>query len=134
MEFTAKWIWKKQKEYNTYNDSIIARKSFRLPTFNNASAAITADSFYRLKINNIWVNDGPGRGWPEHYKYDLIDITSYLIEGDNTVEITARYFGCGDFHRVCQQAGLLAQFDIELAQNENIIIGTNSSWEVIECL
>ena len=107
MRFAAKWIWKKQAEYNTYNDAIVARKKFTLSAFTQASAYVTADSFYRLKINGQWVNDGPSRAWPEHFKYDVIDVTSYLREGRNDIEITARYYGCGDFHRVCQQAGLL---------------------------
>ena len=130
MKLTAKWIWKKQKEYNTYNDSIVARKKFNLSAFTQANAYVTADSFYRLKINDQWVNDGPSRAWPEHYKYDVIDVTSYLKPGENEIEITARYFGCGDFHRVCQQAGLLAQFEVKIAKGKTKTIITDSSWGV----
>ena len=130
MKLVAKWIWKKQSEYNTYNDAIIAQKSFDLPAFTTASAYVTADSFYRLKINGAWVNDGPSRAWPEHFKYDVIDVTSYLREGQNEIEILARYYGCGDFHRVCQQAGLLAQFDVKGADGTTESIITDSSWMV----
>ena len=130
MELTAKWIWKKQRKYNTYNDAVVARKSFTLSPFISANACVTADSFYRLKINGEWVNDGPSRAWPEHFKYDVIDVTSYLREGSNEIEITARYYGCGDFHRVCQQAGLLAQFDIKGTDGRNESIITDSSWKV----
>ena len=130
MKLTAKWIWKKQKEYNTYNDAIIARKTFRISAFTQASAYVTADSFYRLKINGQWVNDGPARAWPEHFKYDVVDVTSYLQKGRNTIEIVARYYGCGDFHRVCRQAGLLAQFDVKKANGTVESIITDSEWEV----
>ena len=130
MKLTAKWIWKKQKQYNTYNDAIVARKTFTLPAFTQADAYVTADSFYRLRINGQWVNDGPARAWPEHFKYDVIDVASYLRKGRNDIEITARYYGCGDFHRVCRQAGLLAQFDVKLANGKTKSIVTDSGWEV----
>lgn len=132
MELNAKWIWKYRKEYNTYNDSIIARKIVVLSAFKDAVVRITADSFYRLEINNHWVNDGPARGWPEHYKYDTIDVSPYLHEGKNSIEIIARYYGSGDFHRVCKQAGLLAQFDINLVEGGRKVVVTDSSWEVSE--
>ncbi len=130
MKLNAKWIWNKRENYNTYNDAIIVKKSFTIGQVIEAKAAISADSYYRLKINGIWVNDGPARGWPEHYQYDLLDISSCLIEGENIIEITARYFGAGDFHRVCKQAGLLAQFEITTTNGQFQVIGTDASWEV----
>jgi len=130
MKLNAKWIWNKRENYNIYNDAIIVRKSFSIDSVIEARAAISADSYYRLKINGLWINDGPARGWPEHYQYDLLDISSCLTEGKNFIEITARYFGAGDFHRVCQQAGLLAQFEITATNGQVKIIVTDASWEV----
>ncbi|OQY31844.1 MAG: hypothetical protein B6241_13030 [Spirochaetaceae bacterium 4572_59] len=132
MKLNAKWIWNKRQNYNTYNDAIIARKCFSLASIIEAQVAVSADSYYRLKINGQWVNDGPARGWPEHYQYDLIDISSYLVKGENSIEITARYFGVGDFHRVCQQAGLLAQLEITGTDGQVKIIGTDASWKVCD--
>ena len=130
MKLTAKWIWKRQQDYNVYNDAIIARKTFKLAAFTQATAYVTADSFYRLYINGQWINDGPARAWPNHYRYDVIDVTSYLRQGDNNIEIVARYYGCGDFHRVCQQAGLLVQFDIRLNKGAVKTVISDSSWQV----
>ncbi len=64
----AKWIWKKQQDYTQYNQTIIARKTFESQDFAKATIKITAVSFYRLYVNERWVNDGPCRSWPEHYQ------------------------------------------------------------------
>ena len=56
MKINASWIWKKQKNYNTYNQTIIAKKDFMLSAFKQADILITADSYYRLYVNDVWVN------------------------------------------------------------------------------
>ena len=73
---------------------------------------ITADSFYRLSVNGQWVADGPCRCWPEHFQYDVLDVSNYLRDGNNQLEIVARYYGVGDFHKVPKRPGLLAQPDV----------------------
>lgn len=127
---TAKWIWKKEQSYNPYNQTIIAKKSFKLNKFHQANIKITADSCYRLFINNQWVNDGPCRSWPEHYQYDEIDISTFLKYGKNEIKIVARYWGTGTFHNVCQQAGLLIELDVELIDGDVQTIISDGSWEI----
>ena len=95
-----------------------------------ATLRITADSFYRLFINGHWVNDGPARSWPEHFQYDVIDATPYLVDGANEIRIIARYYGVGDFHRVPKQAGLLAQLDVQFANGKTTKLSSDGSWEV----
>lgn len=90
---------------------------------------ITADTRYRLSINGKWVNDGPCRSWPDRYQYDVINVKPYLKTGLNKIQITAKYFGVGTFHQVPQQAGLLAQLDIESTDGRPIRIVTDGSWE-----
>ncbi|MEI2725501.1 MAG: alpha-L-rhamnosidase N-terminal domain-containing protein [Verrucomicrobiota bacterium] len=130
--FTAKWIWRASAATNSYNQTIIAQKKFTLGEVRQATLRITADSFYRLFINGQWVNDGPGRSWPEHFQYDVIDATPFLVEGANEIRVVARYFGVGDFHRVPKQAGLLAQLDVTLASGKTNTVGTDGSWDVAD--
>lgn len=130
MELCAKWIWKQQQQYNYYNQTIIARKRFRLSQVSEATIRITADSYYRLYINDEWVNDGPCRSWPEHFQYDQIDVTSYLKAGNNEIKIIARYFGTGDFHHVPQQAGLLVQLDAKLRSGRTKTIISDQTWHI----
>lgn len=131
MKFQAQWIWLKQQDTVVYNQTIIAQKTFRLGAVRKAVCRITADSYYRLYINGQWVNDGPCRCWPEHYQYDEMDVSFYLRPGPNEIKVIARYYGVGDFHRVCQQPGLLAQLDIK-SGGEAMMVGTDATWEVAE--
>ena len=78
------------------------------------------------------MNDGPCRAWPEHYQYDVLDVSSYLRPGENQIRVIARYFGVGDFHRVPKQAGLLAQLDVTLANGNAGLVITDESWEIAD--
>ena len=129
---TAKWIWQAQPDYNIYNQTVVARKIVRLEEVRQAQIRITADTFYRLFINDQWVNDGPCRSWPEHFQYDVLDVSSYLHTGVNEIRVIARYYGCGDFHHVPKQAGLLAQLEIILGNGQTQTIVTDGSWEIAE--
>lgn len=132
LPLTAKWIWQAQPDYHVYNQTIIARKVVTLKPVARATMRITADSYYRLIINDAWVNDGPCRSWPEHYQYDVLDVTSYLREGPNEIRVIARYYGVGDFHKVPQQAGLLAQLDVTSANGKTATLITDRSWDIAE--
>jgi hypothetical protein len=129
---TAKWIWRDGADVHGYNQTVIALKKFEASSVQRAVMRVTADSYYRLSLNGRWVNDGPARTWPNHMQYDELDVTPYLQEGGNEIQIVARYFGVGDFHRVPQQAGLLAQLDIVPKQGDAQTIVTDSTWEIAE--
>ncbi len=127
--WSAKWIWLRQPDYHVYNQTVIARKTFRLDQPDRGLMRITADSFYRLYVNGQWVADGPARCWPEHYQFDELDVSSYLRDGENELRVVARYFGVGDFHRVPKQAGLLAQLDVTAGGKPQTIV-TDGTWEI----
>lgn len=128
----AKWIWRDHQDCKAYNQTIIARKTFRLEKPKTAVLRITADSFYRLTVNGRWVGDGPCRSWPEHFQYDVLDVTPHLRAGENEISIVARYYGVGDFHHVPKQAGLLAQLDVTSADGQTTTIVTDGTWDVAE--
>ncbi|MEE4312603.1 MAG: alpha-L-rhamnosidase N-terminal domain-containing protein [candidate division KSB1 bacterium] len=130
--FSAKWIWKDQEDYRLYNQTVVARKEIALRDIQQAVMRITADSFYRLYLNGEWVNDGPCRGWPEHYYYDELDVTSFLHAGVNEIRIIAKFWGTGTFHQIPQQAGLLAQLDVEDSDGIIQSLFTDGSWQVAE--
>jgi alpha-L-rhamnosidase len=128
------WIWKAQDESRPYHQTIIARKAFKLDTAARAILKITADSAYRLFINGDWVSDGPCRAWPEHYQYDVIDLTGYLRPGENEIQFIARYWNVGTFHQISQQPGLLAQVEVDAEGSDAGVqsFGTDATWEVAE--
>lgn len=126
----AKWIWQAGAEVHAYNAAVIARRTVRLPAARVATLRITADSFYRLHINGTWVADGPARSWPTHFQYDALDVTPWLRDGENEIRILAIHYGVGDFHRIPQQAGLLAQLDLITTNGQTRTFGTDRSWQV----
>ncbi|KKT07568.1 MAG: Alpha-L-rhamnosidase [Parcubacteria group bacterium GW2011_GWA2_43_17] len=128
----AKWIWAKPYGSKAYNQAIVAKKQIRIRDVQNAIIRITADSFYRLLINGKWVSDGPCRSWPQHYQYDQIDIKPFLSEGLNSIEIIAIYYGVGDFHRICQMPGLLAQIDLVFVDKKRKCIVSDHNWQVAQ--
>lgn len=128
----AKWIWLKQKNLKPYNQTVIAVRDFKLMPFVSAAIKITADSFYRLSINNQWVNDGPARGWAEHFQVDVIDVTSYLKVGVNRISVIARFDGVGSFRKKPEQAGLLAQLDVTQKNGRRIRIISDRTWDIAE--
>ena len=127
---SARWIWRDQPDTPVYNQTIIARKSFRLDKPRQAAMRITADSLYRLYVNGQWVTDGPCRAWPEHFQYDVLDVSHYLRDGENQIEVVARYYGVGDFHKVPQRPGLLAQLDAASAGGQTTTIVSDAAWEI----
>lgn len=130
--WSAKWIWRDQTDYQTYNQTVMARKQFRLERPASGRLRITADSFYRLYVNGAWVNDGPSRCWPEHFQYDEFDVGAFLRDGQNELRVVARYYGVGDFHRVPKQAGLLVQLDVVQAGCKTETIASDGTWEIAE--
>ncbi|MFZ2656766.1 MAG: family 78 glycoside hydrolase catalytic domain [Victivallales bacterium] len=130
IDIGGKWIWKRKADFQEYNQSIIARKSFTAGSARHAVIKITADSWYRLYVNGEWINDGPCRSWPEHYRYDELDISPYLIAGKNIICVIARYFGCGTFRQVSVTPGLLAELTLSMEDGSVEKIHTDRGWEV----
>lgn len=127
-DWTAKWIWADVAERRPQNQTVIFRKAFKLPEFSAATLAITADSQYRLFINGRWIEDGPCRSWPKHFQYDVIDVTRLLETGRNVIAVVARHYGYSTFHKVPQEAGMLAQLDVQLCNGEKLRVKSDRSW------
>ena len=112
MKLSANWIWSDDSDGRAFNICSVFRRDFRLETLPaQATLRITADTVYRLRVNGQWLADGPCRAYPEHYRYDRIDLDGVLRIGVNRIEVEVWYYGAGTFQRVPQRAGLLAQLD-----------------------
>ncbi|OHB60038.1 MAG: hypothetical protein A2Y12_05685 [Planctomycetes bacterium GWF2_42_9] len=131
MLLKAKWIWKQQDDL-CYNQTIVARKKIEAKVVKKAFVKITADSYYRLYINDHWINDGPPRSWPEHFQYDTIEVTEFLKAGINEIKIISRYYGVGDFHRVCKQAGILFQMDTADVDGNRTTVISDETWDIAD--
>ncbi len=119
----AKWIWlhkeNKKDEYGEFFASFIPEKK---PTV----CRLSCDGDYTLFINNRYIASNQ-YGDFEYYKiYDEIDISEYLIDGQNEISILVWHLGEDSQRYINSQAGVI--FEIE--QDGKIIL---SSDEKILC-
>jgi len=128
MNIQAHWIWPNRDRIKEYNQAALFTREFELGSWKTARIAIAADSWYRLSINGKWLNDGPARNYPNHFQYEEIDLAGVLVEGRNEIKILARYFGSGTAHQLPQQAGMLAQLEVILADDSVFTVASDSSW------
>ncbi len=83
------------------NSVILFRKNTALVKLpQKAELKVTADDFYRLYINGVFVTEGPAPAYHFRYRYDVVDISKYLKKGVNTFAFLTYYSGL--INRVCQ--------------------------------
>lgn len=54
---------------------------------------VTADDYYKMKLNGTFVTQGPASGYHFHYNWNRVDVTDFLTDGDNTVSLHVYYQG-----------------------------------------
>ena len=86
---------------------------------------LSSCSLYALYINGQFVDCGQYPGYEDYQVYDVIDITSYTVDGVNSLFLT-QYVGGKDFstHRV-----LIPGVIFSVWQNEDCILNSSA-----ECL
>ena len=114
---------------NTPNTWIILRKTVSIDQVPEPfEARIAADSKYWMWINDSLVvfEGGLKRGpSPEGTYYDVVDLSPYLKEGENTLAVLLWYFGKDGFsHKSSGKAGFL--FD---ARKDGVNIVSDPSWQ-----
>jgi hypothetical protein len=119
----SRWIWCSGTDPGGYNQTVYFRKEFTVRRRQEARLRIVADSWYRVRLNGVWIHDGPARAYPEEMVYDEHDCTAALRRGKNRIEVIVRYFGCGTFHQIPREGGLRAALQLE----DGTVIGTDAS-------
>ncbi len=76
------------------NAHILFRRHFVIAALpETAVMRITADDYYKLTINGIFVGQGPAPGYPTSYRYNVIDVLPYLRTGENVIAVHTYYQG-----------------------------------------
>ena len=75
------------------NSHILFRSTFNVQKSENTYIYISADDYYKLYINGIFVCQGPTAGYPFHYYYNKVDISEYLSVEKNTIAVHTYYQG-----------------------------------------
>ena len=94
--FKSKWITAREfagrQGADIKNFHMRVRKTFYSPEdHTRAMIRITADDYYKLYINGRYVCQGPAPGYHFAYNYNEYDITDFIAEGRNTLEVSVYY-------------------------------------------
>ena len=106
----AKWIWAdtplRTNEYVTFYEGFTYRAG-------TVKADISVSGDYALYINGELVSFGQYPDYPQYKVYDSLDITSWLIQGENTVKIVAWYIGADFSTNIKMPRGLIFEIYTE---------------------
>lgn len=73
---------------------------------------VSGDQRYLLHVNGQRVGAGPGRGDPEHWRFETYDLASFLKPGTNVVAATVWNFGlAAPMAQMTRRTGFLLQAD-----------------------
>ena len=75
------------------NRHVLFRRKFTLDAVTQARVFITADDYYKLYVNGRFVGQGPAPCHPIRQYYNEMEITPYLVAGENTIAVHTYYQG-----------------------------------------
>ncbi len=98
------------------NRHVLFRKRLLLDNVpQSARIFITADDYYMLYVNGTFVAQGPAPSYHFQYNYNEIDLTPYLVKGENVIAVHTLYQGL--INRVWQSGdhrhGLLCDLEVD---------------------
>lgn len=114
------------KDYGVFH----FRKNFELKKRpDNFVIHVSGDNRYRLYVNGIEVAIGPARADLNHWKFETIDIASYLNEGKNT--LAAVVWNFAEYAPLAQISNKTA-FIVQGNTTNEMVVNTNSTWLVFK--
>lgn len=108
------------------NRHILFRRRFKLSEVRHTTLYISADDYYKLYINGKFVTMGPCPGYHFHYYYNKIDITDYLMPGDNVVAIHTYYQGL--INRVWVSGDCRHGLILDIEGDSGVLIASDESF------
>ena len=111
---------------NLCNRHILFRKKAILAKAKKAVLKITADDYFKLYINGVFVAQGPPPSYPSHYYYMEIDVTDFLNDGENTFAVHSYYQGL--INRVWVSGDLRSMLWCELSLDGKSALVSDESW------
>lgn len=131
----SSWIWRPTTEgYDAYNRWMLARRTFDVRgTARCAVLRVSADTRYQLFVNGAFACDGPVKAFPEHYRYDQVDISRFLLPGANAIAVRVHHWGRDTAQSIAVRPGLLVQLEWE-DESGHHVVGTDESWSTCDDL
>ena len=113
------------------NQHILFRKSFHIDRdFSFAKIYISADDYYKLYINGRFVAQGPSPSYHFQYNYNEIDISEFLVCGDNLIAVHTLYQGL--INRVWQSGDLRHGLICDISVDHSVVLSSDESFKVRE--
>lgn len=106
----AQWIWSNANPQP--NEYAYFEESFEYAG-GQAVLKLAADTDYIAYVNGHRVGFGQYAGYPFEKYFDELDITSWCMEGMNTLAITVRYEGYKSFTHINDGAGLIFCLEVD---------------------
>ena len=124
VQWSGKWIWL-ENSGPQLNMLAEARKEFVCKKTDPVLVRISADSRYRLYINDKWAGDGPSRSFPNRQQFDTYDVASYINDGTNVIGVEILHWGESTFQYLSGKPGFLCQVEIGKA-----VIPSDGAWKM----
>lgn len=75
------------------NHTLFRKRVDIAPGTKNVILDISADDYYKLYINGVYVTQGPANSYAFCYYYNRVNVTEYLKEGENILAVHVYYQG-----------------------------------------
>ena len=117
----AKWIWNKNADGVDSYSEFLVRAEFKK---NDAvKLRISSDSNYAVYVNGVFADSGQYADMPHYKVYDEVDLSEYIVDGENHIAFIVWYYGVESFTYYIGKPGVI--FEIE--KNEEVVLSSNKS-------
>lgn len=107
---------------------ILFRKKFVISeNIQEAKVYISADDYYKLYINGQFVCQGPAPAYHLQYNYNVIDVSEFLMKGENVIAIHTLYQGL--INRVWQSGDNRHGLLMDLVADGNVLVASDESFK-----
>ena len=111
------------------NQHILFRKAFYIDRdFSTSKIYISADDYYKLYINGRFVAQGPSPAYHFQYNYNEIDISEFLVCGDNLIAVHTLYQGL--INRVWQSGDLRHGLICDIVVDNSVVLSSDETFKV----
>lgn len=124
----AKWLWDNCE--CVHNQYVCFRQNIKVNDFKKAYISLCCDTTYELYINGRFVNFGQYLGMPENKFFDKLDVSEYLVKGENLIAIEVYYQGKPSSCYATGTPGLIyfTEIDGVVYPNENVLLSHDGGY------
>lgn len=111
----AKWIWNRQVSGEDCYSEFIVKHHFEKG--DKVRLRISSDSNYAVYVNGVFADSGQYADMPHYKVYDEVDLSDYIVEGENYIAFIVWYYGMQSFTYYIGKPGVI--FEIE--KNDEVV-------------